>query len=32
VGNAVGDRPERLAELQSLGAVLQPLWVPPSSS
>ncbi len=32
VGNAVGDRPERLAELQSLGAVLQPLWVPPSPS
>jgi hypothetical protein len=26
VGNAVGDRPERLAELLRLGAELQPLW------
>lgn len=26
VGSAVGGRPERLGELQRLGAVLQPLW------
>jgi AcrR family transcriptional regulator len=32
IGNAVGDRPERLAELQALGAVLQPLWATRSGS
>jgi AcrR family transcriptional regulator len=32
VGNAVGDRPERLAELQALGAMLDPLWAMRSGS
>jgi hypothetical protein len=32
VGNAVGGRAERLAELQGLGAVLQPLWSTRSGS
>ena len=32
IGNAVGGRPERLAELQDLGAALEPLWAKRSGS